>query len=1328
MTPRVEDLAVPPEDVVRQAINAIRGFAYQLYATALGWTRIGPNETLLVEVADDYAVLAESALTLVPIKDNAASGSVTLRSKGVVDALNAFWRFKQSNPTLQVTLSYLTTATPGFEADVAFPGNLAGLVFWRAAAREGADIRALRVLLAQLPLETGLQQWLLQSDDETVRSDLLRRIRWECGAPPIQEMDHILADALVDAAPQLALAPSDARRAVPAVLYHLLRLASSKGERKADRSGLLSVIENATSVSVAMSTLRKLVANAGNAHVDTQIFQNVSVTALTDIPSLPAAIARPTLIETLQGIVRRGPALWLVGSSGLGKTALALETARTSNREWWVLQLRGYDNRELATRLRSARRVVAHANFGGMVLDDLPAEAHGEAKFELACLCRAVGVADGALIVTSYEPPPPTLRQAFVSDVETADAPYFNEDEVAAFISANGGDATVWARPTFQFCSQGHPQLVAARIIGLKSRGWPKHELLGGAPMHPSPDAEQERDAIRKRLIAELPDASRRLLYRLTLVALDFDRALALSIGAAAPAIAAPGEALDVLIGPWIEMRTSEDMRVSPLVSDAGDKALSVEEKIDVHRAICRDLAKRRPFPAERLPQLLISGLAARDKDALSIVTMAPFAASSTDWPPIAHALYVMRYFKTDTAIFTEDARLSAMLRLTQLRVILATKYDESAKPVYDRLLVETEGLAKRDDILTAAAYSMLSQPTSPLAPPDWFPIVRSLEHHKLSESFGGPVEASGAPAWHPAETMFVWRATQMRSVADLHALFTVLDGADIATRQRYLAALTEPYAGRRAVMQTAWSREAADPGFDARTALAALDPLAAIVSTWPDDGFAIEIECARTVLLAEYCDDCDAALEVLANADQRWPNEPRFARERTKIEFRLGKHRDVLDGLDGLVSRIPSGDVVERVMALREAAISAARLQEYDRAAQLFAEARTACATSFGKMRDTSIGLTADRAIMLFELRKRDEALEELHAAAQQIEPLDHSTVRGEFLLRSVVAVATWMVACLSGEDDRNCIAATGFCSGAPPSGDWPGPKPVIQILWYQLAAIEKKLGLNQGINEQAKARTDGAHIEPFEVIRVYDDMEAAIRDAAPDAFALSLDEYARVRQYVEADPPRAMEVLTTTLAKPPWAGLQTALASEAVRDEVIAAMVAFAAHHMLTSGEDGRGKLGRALVPHSALYPLVEALQGFDADLPASLHPSSEMAAFRLLGADDPIDPFELFAATCCIWRWLYSNRRFEHVLAPVLAERLFVHWRSIVDQTPFRLRSPLRTGPPIIDAAKRINNASTLAAFVLVAQEAVPNMLGDDARAALQLCANGRRASAA
>lgn len=70
-------LNVPPEERGRQAANALRGYIYQIYQSLLAWIDLSPSETLYLEVAEDYAVVARDALTAVQVKDTASSGSIT---------------------------------------------------------------------------------------------------------------------------------------------------------------------------------------------------------------------------------------------------------------------------------------------------------------------------------------------------------------------------------------------------------------------------------------------------------------------------------------------------------------------------------------------------------------------------------------------------------------------------------------------------------------------------------------------------------------------------------------------------------------------------------------------------------------------------------------------------------------------------------------------------------------------------------------------------------------------------------------------------------------------------------------------------------------------------------------------------------------------------------------------------------------------------------------------------------------------------------------------------------------------------------------------------
>ena len=60
-------LRAPTGDPERQAVAALRGYAYQLAASALAWVNLSEDEELYLEVAEDYAVVAQEALEAVQV-------------------------------------------------------------------------------------------------------------------------------------------------------------------------------------------------------------------------------------------------------------------------------------------------------------------------------------------------------------------------------------------------------------------------------------------------------------------------------------------------------------------------------------------------------------------------------------------------------------------------------------------------------------------------------------------------------------------------------------------------------------------------------------------------------------------------------------------------------------------------------------------------------------------------------------------------------------------------------------------------------------------------------------------------------------------------------------------------------------------------------------------------------------------------------------------------------------------------------------------------------------------------------------------------------------
>jgi hypothetical protein len=84
-------------DKRRQATASIRGYVYQAYQSVLAWIRLGNNEVLFLEGAEDFDVHSAEGVTATQVKDTAGSGTFTLRSGDAVSAINHLWCHQQNN-------------------------------------------------------------------------------------------------------------------------------------------------------------------------------------------------------------------------------------------------------------------------------------------------------------------------------------------------------------------------------------------------------------------------------------------------------------------------------------------------------------------------------------------------------------------------------------------------------------------------------------------------------------------------------------------------------------------------------------------------------------------------------------------------------------------------------------------------------------------------------------------------------------------------------------------------------------------------------------------------------------------------------------------------------------------------------------------------------------------------------------------------------------------------------------------------------------------------------------------------------------------------------
>ena len=244
---------VPEADTARHAVASLRGYAYQILATTLAWIDIDENSRLFLEVAEDYAIIADQALTAVQIKDTAASGPVTLNTQSVRNAVVSFVDLVERNPDSEIELRFFTTSEIGKEKTVADrPDGIAGLDYWKKVA-SGADVSPLRALLQSERFPGLVRSFVESRDDASLRRDLIGRIRWDCGKPDLATIRLELEQRMVVLGrDRFHLPASEAQRLGELLAFRVLRkcTANDIDDRVLTRAELYSAIDAASRTTV----------------------------------------------------------------------------------------------------------------------------------------------------------------------------------------------------------------------------------------------------------------------------------------------------------------------------------------------------------------------------------------------------------------------------------------------------------------------------------------------------------------------------------------------------------------------------------------------------------------------------------------------------------------------------------------------------------------------------------------------------------------------------------------------------------------------------------------------------------------------------------------------------------------------------------------------------------------------------------------------------------------------------------------------------------------------------------------------------------------------
>jgi hypothetical protein len=694
-----------------------------------------------------------------------------------------------------------------------------------------------------------------------------------------------------------------------------------------------------------------------------------------------------------------------------------------------------------------------------------------------------------------------------------------------------------------------------------------------------------------------------------------------------------------------------------------------------------------------------LSAVIVEDVEALARLATTVIKADWRLQAALADTLLGWQLLRLDRPPLPEHPEVSRLVRLAQLKLCARAEGGERALKVYKCLIKELGDDPADQPFRVSAIAAVLTPADSPMSPGEWFPILRQLE--TLPNPMSAPAVHDGAlrMSGDQAQVMFLWRTSHLRSVADLEALFVLLDRLPDETRRYYLEAFRDPHVGARSLIQPAWVKASNKPGFDASDVARHYLVLQGVAEGWGADDFVVECFCARIVLLAEYARDQAAALAVLSEAEAQFPSHPRLRRERTKIMVRAGQHAEAAELLECVLDDVDEDDVVERFHVLRDIATSAAERGEFAISALRFTEAIRVSLRA-PTVRGVSAGLYADLAAVQVRLGDNRAAGESLLRAAELAEDLNPDDLQHQFRLRTVAGTGAWVWSVMAGVPQP--APSFGVASGGVPDAPLPGGKASPLTLWYQVRLIERELGANWG----AEARLDAWRakgVSPFwEGVELREAVSHAIATGNVDEFMSWLGPYCRYAASKKAAGASTAASASLITNQPPWAVYALDL-KESV--QLVAGKVAVA-NFVMRAAIDGRWSLVSALAERLAndralniLAPLAEPRAGTLHNLMSS-DTSLTPALAVLFGSERLPDPPRLLAAVLRVWEWIRLTP-FLEVVGPGLLAAVAAHWRRRFDEGAFALRNPAANRRDVLTAVDRLSDPPSLARLILAAQ---------------------------
>lgn len=1113
------DPSLLQSDPKRQAIPTLRGFSYQIWHSIYRWLTLNEGEALRLEGAEDIDVLGPGRAETVQVKDTKGSGTVTLRSQDVLSAIAHFWEHQQQNASLHITFRFLTTAERGFEQTNPF-GNRRGLDYWDSCKYPSSDIEPLKsFLLAQTSLPQDLRDFIASATDDELRERLIRRIEWDTGSKPQSSIEDLVNRRVETYGSRVyGLPPSDSVKIVPHLVQHVWEVVTRQDDRGLDYSDFTRVFEEATTERVSKHELQHLrrmamlAQQGGGGFVPTGLRGTVT-------RSLPAAlfgaivppftdrlVPRCELVADLLSRLNVNGILALRGSTGMGKSTIANALARVDRASWRVLDLRGRSPEQISDLLLFVTQVIEDYPGGvDCVIDDLNFDSQTSLyENALTKFIYAVRLRNGRVVITTQGTLPNRIVHMFdVPPASVVDVPALTEDEIkelATIYGCSPEGLKGWGRIIY-VKTGGHPQLADALARNLESKGWPAYTF---EDLVKTEGLQEVKAEARNRLRDTIPsEEARRLAYRLSVFSQRFSRSHALRIGQHPPTLAAPGEAFDWLVGPWVERVGDQHFRLSQLLNDAAKEVLTEQEVKELHGAVAESYLSEKTIDLLEYSAVLLHGMLGEAQRPLVAAAVGSFEIEEEHWPEFSRVLdwFGRCCLESGKRLFAQDDFVNYLLRRLQFKIVAEVDSARALRvaAIWEQEIEDYHGEGLHPSTQPMMRFGFLQDVLLELRVP--FPMRAVVSYLTKIVPM---LQDTGALLPGPADYLPDERATaesKLRAVSTVenYVRFTVARCRTGNNAVEFLAALDELVSDAAKEPQNTQKQEAADklwevfrqddylcmmlidgiwieesnsPASDWARCLQTLEGIIELGFNRGAIALAVAAYRGKATVQEEYLKDANSALATIAEAEAR-VGRPHLLLEdyRAKILIIEENYSAALEVWEDILPKFDSEQNPARTFSYRDAEICAARTGDWAQAADFALRGEAAVrrmlsdiipdSPQFPQIEVIAIGFKADFAFTRWKLGDQAGVVKlfsEILSAFDQL-PDPQNDIKSQMLYRRVAYGIGWMVHD-KDTDEKFEEPPPGFFSNPEViEAAMATPLPLKQDVWYLLARIEFRL-----------------------------------------------------------------------------------------------------------------------------------------------------------------------------------------------------------------------------------------------------------------------------